>query len=259
MATERRPLALVTGASSGIGEVFARKLAARGYGLILVARREDRLRKLAAELGPGTQVLVADLATGADVLRVEQAIVDCTELELLVNNAGFGSKKRFWEAELAQQEEMHKVHVMATVRLTHAALRCMVPRDRGAVITVSSVAAFGSAPGSVSYCATKAWINSFTEGLDMELRQVRSAVQVQALCPGFTYSEFHDVVEVKRESVARWLWLRADDVVEYSLGALGRREWLAIPNWKYKAGVVAMRHLPWALRRRIGRPGPKRT
>jgi short-subunit dehydrogenase len=250
---------LVTGASSGIGEVFARKLAAREFDLILVARREDRLRKLAVELGPGTQVVVADLADEADVARVEQAICDCPRLELLVNNAGFGSKKRFWETDLTRQEEMHKVHVMATVRLTHAALRCMVPRDRGAVITVSSVAAFGSAPGSVSYCATKAWINSFTEGLDMELRQVGSAVRVQALCPGFTYSEFHDVVEVKREAVARWLWLQAGDVVDYSLGALERREWLAIPNWKYKVGVIAMRHLPWALRRRIIRPGPKRT
>lgn len=253
------PVALVTGASSGIGEVFARKLSARGFSLILVARREDRLRKLAAELGPETKVVVADLASAENLARVEQTIAESGRLELLVNNAGFGSRLRFWEADLAQQDEMHRVHIMATMRLTHAALRSMVPRQRGAVISVSSVAAFGTAPGAVSYCATKTWINAFTEGLDRELRSIRSPVQVQALCPGFTYSEFHDVVQVNRSSIPRFLWLQPDDVVESSLQALHRRQWLVVPNWKYKAGVTVMRHLPWALRRRMSRPGSKRT
>ena len=254
-----RPVALVTGASSGIGEVFARKLAARGFNLILVARREDRLRNLAAGLGPQTQIIVADLADDNDLARVERSIVECDRLELLVNNAGFGSKLRFWEADLARQEEMHKVHILAIVRLTHAALRTMVPRKRGAVISVSSVAAFGTAPGAVSYCATKTWINAFTEGLDMELRSVRSPVEVQALCPGFTFSEFHDVVEVDRKSIPAFLWLKTDDVVEASLQSLGRRKWLVVPNWKYRLATTVMRHLPWALRRMIGRPGPERT
>ena len=254
-----KPVALVTGASSGIGEVFARKLAARGYDVILVARREDRLRKLAAEFGAGTQIIVADIGAAEDLARVEQAIVNCPRLELLVNNAGFGSKGRFWETDLGWQEQMHRVHINATLRLTHAALRGMTTRNKGAVISVSSVAAFGTSPGSVSYCATKGWINLFTEGLDMELRSIGSKVQVQTLCPGFTFSEFHDVVQVARSSIWSWLWLATGDVVEYSLRALERREWLAIPNWKYKAGVVVMRHLPWFLRRRIGRPGPKRT
>ena len=253
------PVALVTGASSGIGEVFARKLSARGFSLILVARREDRLRKLAAELGPETKVVVADLASAENLACVEQLIAESGRLELLVNNAGFGSRLRFWEADLAQQDEMHRVHIMATMRLTHAALRSMVPRQRGAVISVSSVAAFGTAPGAVSYCATKTWINAFTEGLDRELRSIRSPVQVQALCPGFTYSEFHDVVQVNRNSIPRFLWLQPDDVVESSLQALDRRQWLVVPNWKYKAGVTVMRHLPWALRRRMSRPGSKRT
>jgi short-subunit dehydrogenase len=255
---ENRPVALVTGASSGIGEVFARKLAARGFQLILVARREDRLRKLATELGPQTQILVADLNIPEDVARVEEAIVTCDRFELLVNNAGFGSLGRFWTADLARQEEMHRVHVMATVRLTHGALRTMVPRNRGAVISVASVAGFGTAPGAVSYCATKAWINLFTEGLDMELRTQESAVQVQALCPGFTYSEFHDVVAVNRSTIPRWLWLETDYVVEYSLRALEKRQWLVIPDWKYQAGVMVLRHLPWFVRRRFVR-GPKRV
>ena len=253
------PVALVTGASSGIGEVFARKLSARGFSLILVARREDRLRKLAAELGPQTKVVVADLASAEDLARVEQLIAESGRLELLVNNAGFGSKLHFWEADLGQQDEMHRVHIMATMRLTHAVLRSMVPRQKGAVISVSSVAAFGTAPGAVSYCATKTWINAFTEGLDMELRSIGSPVRVQALCPGFTYSEFHDVVQVNRASIPRFLWLQPNDVVESSLQALDRSQWLVVPNWKYKAGVTVMRHLPWALRRRMSRPGSKRT
>src|SRR5579863_918613 len=193
--------ALITGASSGIGEAFARKLAARGYDLILVARREERLRTLAASLPGHAEVLNADLACEAGLAAVERAIHECTRLDLLVNNAGFGTLGRFWEADIGGQVRMHEVHVMATMRLTHAALAGMVPRGRGGVISVSSVAAFGQSPGSVSYCATKAWINSFTEGLDMELRRLRSPVKVQALCPGFTATEFHETLGMDTKAI----------------------------------------------------------
>lgn len=256
---ENAPIALVTGASSGIGEVFARKLAARGFRLILVARREDRLRKLAAELGPPNRFIVADLGVADDVVRVERAIEECSRLELLVNNAGFGSKGRFWQTDLERQEEMHRVHIMATVRLTHAALRTMTPRNKGAVISVSSVAAFGTAPGSVSYCATKSWINAFTEGLRAELRSIGSPVRVQVLCPGLTYSEFHDVLNVPRRSVPRWLWLQTEYVVECSLRGLERGQWLVIPDWKYKLGVTFLRYFPWALRGMLARRGRGRV
>jgi short-subunit dehydrogenase len=251
------PVALVTGASSGIGEVFARKLANRSYRLILVARREDRLRKLADELGSGTQVIGADLSVAGDVERVEKAIVECPRLELLVNNAGFGTRGLFWSADLERQEEMHRVHVMATVRLTHAALQTMVTRKKGAVISVSSVAGFVTAPETVSYCATKSWINAFTEGLDLELRSIRSPVQVQALCPGFTHTEFQDVANVSRSAVPEWLWLKADDVVECSLRALDRRQWLVVPSWKYKMAGAFLRHFRGVLRGRLSRPGQR--
>jgi short-subunit dehydrogenase len=251
--------ALITGASSGIGEVFARKLAGRGYGLILVARREDRLRTLAASLPTKTELLGADLASEVGLAAVEKAIRDCAGLELLVNNAGFGTLGRFWEADLAGQIRMHEVHVMATMRLTHAALAGMVARGSGGVISVSSVAAFGQSPGNVSYCATKAWINSFTEGLDMELRSVGSAVKVQALCPGFTETEVHETMRMDPRLIPSFLWLKADSVVEESLRGLERGKVIVIPNWKYKVAAALLRHLPHALKRRTGRPGGKRV
>jgi len=252
-------VALITGASSGIGEVFARKLAARGYDLILVARREDRLRTLAASLAVHAEVLSADLASEAGVAAVEHAIRECARLELLVNNAGFGTLGRFWEAEIAGQIRMHEVHVMATMRLTHAALAGMVPRGRGGVISVSSVAAFGQSAGSVSYCATKAWINSFTEGLDMELRKAGSPVKVQALCPGFTATEFHDTLGIDPKVIPGFLWLKADYVVQASLDGFDRGEVIVVPNWKYKIGAALMKHLPHAIKRRASRPGGKRV
>jgi short-subunit dehydrogenase len=252
---EDRRVALITGASSGIGETFARKLAARGFDLILVARRGDRLQALAASLPTHADVLPADLTTEDGLQVVEQAIRNCARLELLVNNAGFGTLKRFWEADLHGQEQMHKLHVLATMRLTHAALGGMVARGQGAVINVSSVAAFGQTEGNVGYCATKAWVNAFTQGLDMELHGIGSRVKVQALCPGFTMSEFHDTLGVDRNNIPRFLWMPADEVVEASLLGLERGGVIVIPGAIYKVATALMRHLPHGVKRRIGKPG----
>jgi short-subunit dehydrogenase len=246
-----RPIALVTGASSGIGQVFARKLAARGYDLILVARRSERL----AQLGLGARCIGADLTTPEGMAQTEDVIRRCDGLSLLVNNAGFGTLGRFWEADLAGQERMHQLHVMATMRLTHAALANMVPRAQGAVINVSSVAAFSQSEGNVSYCATKAWMNSFTEGLSIELRRVHSPVRVQVLCPGFTVTEFHETLGMDRGKIPGFLWMSADAVVDASLRGLDRGKVIVIPGWKYKAAVAFLRHVPPRLRRRMERPG----
>lgn len=259
LSNEARPVALVTGASSGLGEVFARKLAARGYDLILVARREDRLRSLAAELPVHVTVLVADLANEDGLAAAESAIRDCDRLELLVNNAGFGTLGRFWQADIGGQRRMHDLHVAATMRLTHAALRKMVPRKRGNAINVSSVAAFGQSPGNVSYCSTKAWMNSFCEGLDMELREFGSPVRVQALCPGFTVTGFHDTLGMDRRRIPAFLWMKSDDVVEASLQALDKGRVVVIPGWKYKLGAALLKHLPHSLKRMTGRPGGSRV
>ena len=247
-----RTLAVITGASSGLGVVFARKLAAEND-LLLVARRKERLDALAAELtadcGCSVAVLAADLSDDKDLGAVAARIAAEENLGLLVNNAGFGARGHFWESDLDVQEQMHRVHVMATVRLTHAALRNMVKRNSGGVINVASVAAFLQRTGSVSYGATKRWMVAFTEGLSLELKEIGSGVKVQALCPGFTYTEFHSTLGVERPSVApRALWLQPEFVVDESLKALGKGKLLVVPGWQYKAIVALVSKLPTPLR-----------
>ena len=253
-----RPVALVTGASSGIGAVFARRLARDGYGLILVARRRERLEELARELA-GAEVLPADLTREQDVRRVAARIAAEPRLEMLVNNAGFGTMGRFFEADLELQLDMHRLHIMATVQLTHAALRAMVARGKGAVIHVSSVAAFGSAPGSVSYSATKAWMNHFTEGLDLDLKSKGSPVKVQALCPGFTITEFHDAAKIDRKRIPGWLWMRAEEVVDASLAGLAKGELIVIPGAVYQALAKLEAWMPRGLRAALALQYGKKT
>lgn len=243
-----RPLAMVTGGSSGIGAAFARALAARGYNLALVARREDRLRQLAEELSSRFHAectcLRADLTCDANLRNVEEFLAESKELALLVNNAGFGTLERFSEAPIESQDAMHRLHVMATMRLSHAALRNMTARRQGAIINVSSVAAFVPRPASTSYYATKAWINCFTEGLDLELRTARSPVRVQALCPGFTVTEFHEVLGTGRGFISSAWWMSADDVVKASLRGLEKRKLFVVPGWRYQALATLVRMLP---------------
>jgi hypothetical protein len=156
---------------------------------------------------------------------------------------------RFWEAAVEGQDNMHRLHVLATMRLTHAALRGMMARKSGGVINVSSVAGFVQAPGSTSYGATKRWMNAFTEGLYLELKSIGSPVKVQALCPGFTYSEFHDVAGMDRNLIAKSLWMRAEDVVAASLRGLDRGNLFVVPGWRYKFLVRLLAVVPDGLRR----------
>lgn len=247
---------MITGASSGIGETFARALAARGYRVVLVARRAERLAALAGELGGA--FLAADLATAEGLDAATSLLNSAEDLSLLVNNAGFGTKGYFHEMALERQEEMHRLHVMATLRLTHVALRRMIARGEGAVINVASVAAFGRSSFNVSYCATKSWMTVFTEGLHLELRDMGSAVQIQALCPGFTHSEFHDVLGVERSTIAKSLWMKSEEVVEASLRGLDRRKWLVIPGWKYRLFCSVISKLPVAARLAVEARNPQR-
>ena len=228
--------AVITGASSGIGAAFARRLAARGYRLVLVARREERLRALADELrrrhGVGVEVLVADLARPEGIARVEARLAADGAVDLLVNNAGFGTVGPFAESDLERQLAMIAVHVTATARLTRAVLPGMLARGRGAVINVASIAAFLPAPGNATYSATKAYAKVFSQGLATELRG--TGVRVQALCPGFTRTEFHSTPEYQalemRSRVPRWLWMDPDEVVAASLDALARGQVVLVPG-----------------------------
>jgi short-subunit dehydrogenase len=253
------PWAVVTGASSGLGAVFARQLAARGWNLLLAARREDRLRQLQAELGSvQVEIHVCDLAQ-PDQLEAFAARLESTSgIELLVNNAGFGTKGIFHETDFAQQANMVQVHVLATMRLTRAVLPAMVAANRGGVICVSSVASFVRGAGNVGYCATKGWMNDFCEGLWLEMQLRRSAVKIQALCPGFTYTEFHDALGVSRDILTPAWWMTADSVVAESLRGLDRGRLFVVPGWRYKLLTSVMAHLPWRWRLALEQRSPMR-
>ena len=218
------PRALVTGASSGIGSVFARALHARGELLVLLARRRDRLQALAAELGedPGS-VLVADLREpGAAAEIAAETARRGFEIDLLVNNAGLGHTARFHEESAERIAAMLQVNVRALVELTHAFLPGMVARGRGRIINVASNAAFQPVPFLTVYAATKSFVLSFSEGLSTEL--VGTGVRVQALCPGLTRTEFLEVAETHTQGllVNRLPAMAAEDVVRASLRGLDR-------------------------------------
>jgi uncharacterized protein len=254
-----RPLAVITGASSGIGEVFARKLAPQSD-LLLVARNKERLQALAGELAAQhactIKVLEADLSDVEHLRTVADQIAAEPDLALLVNNAGFGYRGAFWEADLDALEKMHRLHVMALVRLSHAALRVLVPKNRGAIINLGSVSSFVQRPGSASYGATKSWVTAFSEGLQVDLKKAKSAVTVQALCPGFTYTRFHDVMGEDRNRIAsRSFWMNADEVVDASLRALPAGTLIVVPGWRYKLLVAIVRRLPFWLKLRMEAPG----
>jgi hypothetical protein len=246
MTDPRSKTALITGASSGIGAEFARQLAARGYDLFLVARRADRLAALAAELqgrhGITAEPLVADLSTTGGVERVAARLAELSTLTLLVNNAGFGISGSLARAELQGQLDMLNVHVVATMRLSHAALPGMIARGAGGIINVASLAAFTTLPKNVNYCATKAYLVTFSEALAGEVR--RMGVKVQALCPGFTITEFHDQeirADTTRERMPRLLWRPAQAVVTDSLRALDRGQVICVPGFVNRLIRLLMR------------------
>lgn len=250
---EVRSTALITGASGGLGASFARELAARGHDVVLVARRRERLEALAAELHkihPVTaEVLVADLATEAGVERVELCITEMDALDMLINNAGFGIAGRFAETDLSRHVDIIRVHVLASVRLCRAALPGMIARGSGAIINVASLAAFIPLTGNVTYGATKACVVAFSERLHAELAS--TGVKVQALCPGYTHTEFHDAPEFAAAArIPDFVWMSAEDVVAASLRALERNRVVCIPGINNRLfGLVAgTRFAAWLLR-----------
>jgi len=249
--------ALVTGATAGIGAAFARQLAGRAHDLVLVARDQSRLQSAAVQLrsyGVRVEVLVADLATDEGCARVEWR---CGEgVDVLVNNAGLGTKGDFHEVDREAEEHLLRLNIRAVMRLTHAALPTMVERGTGAIVNVSSVAGFAPGTRSATYSASKAWVTNFSESL--HLQYSGQGVKVLALAPGFTRTEFHSRAEMDVSGVPERMWLSADEVVRTALADLDRGKSLSVPGAQYKAIVAATRLVPPSAQRAIVRALGKR-
>jgi len=241
--------ALVTGASSGIGEQFARQLATGGYNLLLVARRADRLEALAAELPTDVHVLPCDLATEAGF--VGRRVADRgADVDLLVNNAGFGTSGPFLEHDPARDVEQIRVNCEAVVTLTHAFLPAMVERGRGGIINVASSAGFQPIPYESVYAATKAFVISFTDALHTELRD--SGVRIMSVSPGPVPTEWQQVAgyEPGRTGVVPGE-IPAEQVVRESLAAYDRGRRSVIPGRAIRWFIRATRPSPRAIQLRV--------
>ncbi|SEE31171.1 hypothetical protein SAMN05216489_06166 [Streptomyces sp. 3213] len=234
--------ALITGSTAGIGAAFARRLAADGHNLVLVARNTARLGEQATELhdrhGIEAEVLTADLATDEGIEAVAARLADRKNpVDLLVNNAGFGNKGRYLDVPMADELKMLKVHCEAVLRLTSAATEGMRERGRGGVVNVASVAAF--VPRG-TYGASKAWVVQFTQGAAKDL--AGTGVRLMALAPGFVRTEFHERAGMGTDNIPNWMWLDADKLVAAALADLARGKSLSIPDPRYKAlmGLVKL-------------------
>lgn len=232
-----RPVAVVTGASAGIGAAFAERLAQDGYDLIIVARRRERLEELAKRLEAGhdnrVEVFAADLARGTDLGRLEERILEEPALTMLVNNAGFGAYMPFVNLDPGRAEESIRLQVIALTRLTRAALPGMIERGRGDVINVASRLAFSgpltlpTLPKRAVYASSKAFIVAFTQILNSELQG--TGVRVQALCPGVVRTEFHEIQGMDPSRYPSHIVMTPEDLVSASLKGLELREVICIP------------------------------
>lgn len=250
-----RELALITGATSGIGKAFAERFAEDGYDLILTGRRRELLDTQCDELkrtyDVNVEVVIAELTNDGDVQKLVQRVRDATNLAILVNNAGFGTTGFFHEESEESQVGMVKCHVLAPVLLTHAAIPTMVKAGKGAIINVSSLRAFGPTTGTATYSSCKAYLNRFTESLSLELRG--TGVRVQALCPGYTVTDFHSRLGLENSGMNRGMvrWMTANQVVEASLRCLAKDRIVCIPGFWNQMLAAILKVSPLSLLRRF--------
>jgi short-subunit dehydrogenase len=244
--------ALVTGASSGIGESIAHKLGKAGVGMVLVARRKDRLDAIAAKY-PNVEVLAADLTTDAGLGAVLERLRDVTrpQIDLVVNNAGFGTSGQFVSADAERLSREISLNINALTRISHEAVRQMLPRGRGYLLNVSSIASFQPGPDLAVYSATKAFVTSLTEALHEELRG--SGIRVTALCPGLTHTEFQSISNTTglESKFPEFAWMSADDVARDGLRAVADGKAICVPGVVNKSLVSTSKLTPRALTRRI--------
>ena len=242
--------ALVTGATAGIGESFTRMLASKGFNIVLVARDEARLHERAAGLrekyGVQTFVLPADLATDQGCKSVEEYLKEF-EIEVLINNAGFGINKLFTMSAIDAEQGLLDVLVRTPMRLMHVVLPQMKARNSGTIINVSSVA---SLIAGGTYSASKSYLTVLSESLHTELRGTN--VKISALCPGFTRTEFHERGRMKMKGLPEFMWLDSDQLVARSWSDAQKGKAVSIPGWQYKLLVGFISILPRGMVRRIG-------
>lgn len=243
------PVALVTGASAGLGVDFARQLAKRGHRLVLAARRKDRLEALAAKLGNARAVAI-DLAEPGAVAALMSDIARAGEsVDVLVNNAGFGLWGKVETQEPARLTEMIDLNVRTLTELSRAAIPAMIERKAGSILNVASTAAFQPGPGMAVYFATKAYVLSFSEALHEELKA--HGIKVSALCPGPTRTEFGEVAGFAGGKVFNRLGMDSAAVVEQGLRALDRNQAVRVTGGLNKLGAAATRFVPRPLMRKI--------
>lgn len=247
-----RPVALITGPTSGLGAGYARRYARDGYNLVLVARDVRRLDDLANELraanGVDVEVLAADLADADGRARVAERLA--AGVQVLINNAGFATSGEFWSADPALLQAQLDVNVTAVMQLTRAALPPMVAAANGYIINIASVAGLLSGRGS-TYSASKAWVVSFTEGLANGLGG--TGVSMHAVCPGFVHTEFHQRAGIDMKSVPSLMWLNVDDVVSESLADIAKGKVVSVPGFQYKALTTVGRLVPRGLVREVNK------
>jgi short-subunit dehydrogenase len=249
-----RPTALVTGASAGIGEAIARELAARGNDVVVVARDAARLdtlaRELSASYGVEAEVLVADLIDPSQLAKVEARVSDPERpIDVLVNNAGFGTAGDFSTLDVSREESEIRLNVVALTRLTHAALGPMLDRGRGGILNVASLASFQPTAHMAVYGATKAFVSSFTQAVHEEVRG--TGVHVTALCPGFTRTEFQERSGATANRVPDMAWQDAPEVARAGLDALARNTSVAVPGAMNKVAAVMSDISPTVITRRV--------
>lgn len=259
------PWALVTGASAGIGAEFCRQLAAKGFSLVLVARRADKLQALADELKDShnthSLVITADLSVGGAGRTIAgQLAAQNIEVDYLINNAGFGLPGSFHVPQWQEHADFIQLMVTAVCDLTYQLLPGMQARRRGHIVNIASFAGLvPAAAGHTLYAASKAFLVRFSEALAEENR--KKGVKVSALCPGFTYSEFHDVNNTRgsMNKLPGFLWLQADFVVRECLQAMDKAEVPAaiVPGRQYQALLWLNRHSPWLFRKLMKRNSSK--
>jgi len=242
--------ALVTGATAGIGESFSRLLAANSYNIVLVARDLPRLQERAAALEAkfriSTHVIQADLATDDGCLKVEKYVTE-NQIDVLINNAGFGTSKAFTMSTLEVEQQLLDVLVRTPMRLMHVALPLMKQRTDGIIINVSSVAGY-IAGGT--YSASKSYLTVLSESLNTELSATN--VKVSALCPGFTRTEFHQRGKMSMKGLPNFLWLNPDRLVEQSWRDALKGKAVSIPGWQYKLLVLIVETMPRSIVRKVG-------